>query len=48
MKQEAPQQRHSRTAIPAIHGGEHVTVSPAATARMLVVWFARNRVFLSL
>jgi hypothetical protein len=24
MKQEAPQQRHSRTGIPAIHGGEHV------------------------
>jgi hypothetical protein len=24
MKQEAPQQRHSRTGIPAIHTGEHV------------------------
>jgi hypothetical protein len=24
MKQEAPQQRHSRTGIPAIHSGEHV------------------------
>ncbi|GAY18565.1 hypothetical protein MSZK_52910 [Mycobacterium sp. shizuoka-1] len=24
LKQEAPRQRHSRTGIPAIHGGEHV------------------------
>jgi hypothetical protein len=29
MKQEAPQQRRSRTGIPAVHGGEHVNSLPA-------------------
>jgi hypothetical protein len=27
LKQEAPRQRHSRTGIPAIHGGEHVNAN---------------------
>jgi hypothetical protein len=31
MKQEAPRQRHSRSEIPAIRGGEHVKYSSMPT-----------------